>query len=108
MEQPSASPLVTILSALISSRGWVLGVFLFFRWLRRRLDFFNIVACGCGCFQGGFWWSLHLLCTVFMVCFSGVICSFYGCFRDSFWWVKFFLWWIGGDSVVVMGWIGGG
>lgn len=50
---------------------------------------------------------------VSMVCFSGVqICSIYGYFRASFWWVKFFffffLWWIGGDSMVVMGWIGGG
>jgi len=44
-----------------------------------------------------------------MVCFSGVqICSFMAVFEIVFGGLSFFLWWIGGDSVVVLGWIGGG
>ncbi|AET02425.1 transmembrane protein, putative [Medicago truncatula] len=52
MEQPSASPLVTVLSALISQKECVLGAFLFFPVGTPTAAFSNIVACGCGGFQG--------------------------------------------------------
>lgn len=52
MEQPSASPLVTVLSALISQKECVLGAFLFFPVGTPTAGFSNIVACGG--FQGGF------------------------------------------------------